>query len=39
MISLNKGSEIPVLPAKGREMMPELRRERKVLIKNSSFKN
>jgi hypothetical protein len=32
MISLNKGSEIRVLPAKGREMMPEIRSERKVLI-------
>jgi len=28
-----------MLPEKGREMMPEIRSERKVLIKNSSFKN
>jgi len=39
MIPLNKGSEMPVLPEKDQERILEICRKRKVLIKNSLFKN
>jgi hypothetical protein len=39
MIPLNKGSEMPVFPEKDQERILEICRKRKVLIKNSLFKN
>jgi hypothetical protein len=38
MISMDRGSEMPAFPEKGRKMMLEIHIERKALIKNSSFK-